>query len=126
MSERIAIVGGGKIGEALLAGLIQSGKQTKDLVVAEKMPKRAKEIADEYGVLVTDVTSAAEGAQYVFLAIKPDDVDAVLRELSSASKCKPVYEPLDSEQSSSYNLRCKLCNRGPHRYEYIFALQPVQ
>jgi pyrroline-5-carboxylate reductase len=84
VSERIAIVGGGKIGEALLAGLIQSGKQTKDLVVAEKMDKRAKEIADEYGVLVTDVTSAAEGAQYVFLAIKPDDVDAVLRELSSA------------------------------------------
>lgn len=84
MTERIAIVGGGKIGEALLAGLIQSGKQTKDLVVAEKMPKRAKEIADEYGVLVTDVTSAAEGAQYVFLATKPDDVDAVLRQLSGA------------------------------------------
>ncbi|MEE4025837.1 pyrroline-5-carboxylate reductase [Gordonia sp. PKS22-38] len=84
MTERIAIVGGGKIGEALLAGLIQSGKQTKDLVVAEKMPKRAKEIADEYGVLVTDVTTAAEGAHYVFLAIKPDDVDSVLRELSSA------------------------------------------
>ena len=36
MSQRIAIIGGGKIGEALLAGLIQSGKQTKDLVVAEK------------------------------------------------------------------------------------------
>jgi pyrroline-5-carboxylate reductase len=84
VTERIAIVGGGKIGEALLAGLIQSGKQTKDLVVAEKMPKRAKEIAEEYGVLVTDVTSAAEGAQYVFLATKPDDVDAVLRQLSGA------------------------------------------
>ncbi|AZG47977.1 pyrroline-5-carboxylate reductase [Gordonia insulae] len=84
MTERIAIVGGGKIGEALLAGLIQSGKQTKNLVVAEKVPSRAKEIADEYGVLVTDLTSAAEGAQYVFLAIKPDDVDSVLRQLAGA------------------------------------------
>lgn len=84
MTERIAIVGGGKIGEALLAGLIQSGRQTKDLVVVEKLPARAAEIADEYGVLVTDdVTTAAEGAQYVFLAIKPDDVDGVLRKLAA-------------------------------------------
>lgn len=84
MTERIAIIGGGKIGEALLAGLIQSGRHAKDLVVAEKMPRRAKEIADEYGVLVTDnATVAAEGAQYVFLAIKPDDVDSVLRNLAA-------------------------------------------
>jgi pyrroline-5-carboxylate reductase len=32
---RIAIIGGGNIGEALLAGLLQSGRQVKDLVVAE-------------------------------------------------------------------------------------------
>ncbi len=84
MTERIAIVGGGKIGEALLAGLIQSGKPTKDLVVAEKMENRATEIAEDYGILVTDVVSAAEGAQYVFLAIKPEDVDGVLREIARA------------------------------------------
>ncbi|WP_168698374.1 pyrroline-5-carboxylate reductase [Gordonia paraffinivorans] len=84
MSERIAIIGGGKIGEALLAGLIGAGTPTRDLVVAEKVEARAAEIADEYGVLVTDVKSAAESAQYVFLAIKPDDVDSVLRELAAA------------------------------------------
>lgn len=84
MTERIAIIGGGKIGEALLAGLIASGTPTKNLVVAEHSPARAAEIADEYGVLVTDVSNAAESAQYVFLAIKPDDVDGVLRELAAA------------------------------------------
>ncbi|MET9199239.1 pyrroline-5-carboxylate reductase [Gordonia sp. NPDC003585] len=84
MTERIAIVGGGKIGEALLAGLIASGTPTKNLVVAEKAPDRAAEIAEEYGVLVTDVRAAAESAQYVFLAIKPDDVDDALRALAGA------------------------------------------
>lgn len=84
VSERIAIIGGGKIGEALLAGLIQAGTPTKNLVVAEKMASRAKELADEYGILVTDVKPAAEGAQYVFLAVKPDDVDAVMREIAAA------------------------------------------
>ncbi len=84
MSERIAIIGGGKIGEALLAGLIAAGRQAKNIVVAEKVDSRAKEIADEYGVLVTDVTSAVENAHYVVLAVKPEAVDAVLRKLASA------------------------------------------
>lgn len=83
MTERIAIIGAGKIGEALLAGLLAAGKQAKNIVVAERVESRAKEIADEYGVLVTDVASAAENAQYVFLAIKPDAVDAVLRKLAA-------------------------------------------
>lgn len=84
MNERIAIVGGGKIGEALLAGLIGAGKPTKDLVVSEKNEQRATELAEEYGVLVTDIPNAVEGAQYVFLAVKPDDVDGVLRALATA------------------------------------------
>ncbi len=85
MTERIAIVGGGKIGEALLAGLIAAGKQAKNLVVVERVPARATEIADEYGVLVTDdVTTAVSSAQFVFLAVKPDDVEGVLRKLATA------------------------------------------
>ncbi|MEP9390656.1 MULTISPECIES: pyrroline-5-carboxylate reductase [Gordonia] len=85
MSERIAIIGGGKIGEALLAGLIAAGTPAKDLVVVERVADRAAEIADEYGVLVTeDVSVAAESAQYVFLAVKPDDVEPVMRKLAAA------------------------------------------
>ncbi|MFZ2512646.1 MAG: pyrroline-5-carboxylate reductase [Gordonia sp. (in: high G+C Gram-positive bacteria)] len=85
MTERIAIIGGGKIGEALLAGLIKSGKPIKDLVVVELSAERSAEISRDYGVRVTlDVRDAAEGAQVVFLAVKPDAVDAVLRELARA------------------------------------------
>ena len=50
---RIAIIGGGSIGEALLSGLLRAGRQVKDLVVAERMPERAKYLADTYSVLVT-------------------------------------------------------------------------
>lgn len=85
MTERIAIIGGGKIGEALLAGLIKSGKPVKDLVVVEPTAARAAELAADYGVRVTqDSRDAAEGAQVLFLAVKPDVVDDVLRELARA------------------------------------------
>lgn len=82
MSERIAVIGGGKIGEALLAGLIAAGHQPKNLAVAEPNEGRARELSEEYGVLVTDIPTAVEGSQYVFIAVKPDIVDAVLRQLA--------------------------------------------
>ncbi|NLG45551.1 pyrroline-5-carboxylate reductase [Gordonia sp. (in: high G+C Gram-positive bacteria)] len=83
MTERVAIIGGGKIGEALLAGLIGAGKPVRDLVVAERSPDRAAELGEDYGVRVTDdISDAAEGARVVFIAVKPDAVDGVLQTLS--------------------------------------------
>ena len=71
---RIAIIGGGSIGEALLSGLLRAGRQVKDLVVAEKDPARAKYLSDTYSVLVTTVADAAENASFVIVAVKPADV----------------------------------------------------
>ncbi|MFH5227128.1 pyrroline-5-carboxylate reductase [Antrihabitans spumae] len=79
---RIAVIGGGRIGEALVAGLLEAGRATKDLVVAEQMPARAKELAQEFGVRVTTVADAAEGADVIVVAVKPGDVDAVMSALS--------------------------------------------
>ncbi|MFT4086796.1 MAG: pyrroline-5-carboxylate reductase [Gordonia sp. (in: high G+C Gram-positive bacteria)] len=85
MTERLAIIGGGKIGEALLAGLIHSGKPVKELVVIERSPARRRELADEYGIRTTaDIADAVDGAQVVVIAVKPDAVDSVLRDLSRA------------------------------------------
>jgi pyrroline-5-carboxylate reductase len=81
---RIAIIGGGHIGEALLSGLLRAGRQTKDLVVAEKDPGRAKELAEKYSVQVSSVRDAAENAGYVIVAVKPGDVEAVVGQLAEA------------------------------------------
>lgn len=82
---RIAIIGGGNIGEALLAGLLQSGRQVKDLVVAEAYPVRAAQLAEKYSVRVTDVADAAENAAYVIVAVKPDAVEGVVETLADAA-----------------------------------------
>lgn len=80
---RVAVIGGGRIGEALVAGLIESGWPIKDLVVAERVAERAAEIADRFGVRVTTITDAVEGAHLVVLAVKPVDVDGVLTEVGA-------------------------------------------
>ncbi|WP_043808290.1 pyrroline-5-carboxylate reductase [Rhodococcus triatomae] len=78
---RIAVIGGGRIGEALIAGLAKAGHAAKDLVVAEQYPPRAQELAGRYGIRATTVADAAEGAHVVVIAVKPADVDAVMVEL---------------------------------------------
>ena len=82
---RIAIIGGGSIGEALLAGLLSAGKQVKDLVVAEKDPARAKYLSEKYAVLVTTVADAVDTASYVVVAVKPADVEKVVGPIADAA-----------------------------------------
>jgi pyrroline-5-carboxylate reductase len=86
---RIAIVGGGSMGEALLSGLLRAGRQVKDLVVAEKFPDRAKYLSETYSVLVTTVADAVETATYIIVAVKPADVENVVGDIAeSAAKAE--------------------------------------
>lgn len=79
---RIAIIGGGSIGEALLSGLLRAGRQVRDLVVAERVPERAKYLADTYSVRVSSVADAVDNASFVVVAVKPGDVGPVLAEVA--------------------------------------------
>jgi pyrroline-5-carboxylate reductase len=86
---RIAIVGGGSMGEALLSGLLRAGRQVKDMVVAEKFPDRAKYLSETYSVLVTTVADAVETATYIIVAVKPADVENVIGDIAeSAAKAE--------------------------------------
>ncbi len=82
---RIAIVGGGNMGEALLAGLLKAGRPTRDLVVAEKSSGRATHLAQTYSVRVTDVADAVENAGVVILAVKPADAESLIAEIAGAA-----------------------------------------
>ncbi|MGF6888015.1 pyrroline-5-carboxylate reductase [Nocardia sp. GAS34] len=82
---KIAVIGGGRIGEALLAGLLEAGRAGQDLVAVEMMSARAEFLRERLGIRVTDsVAGAAAGSDLVVIAVKPSDVDAVLTELSKA------------------------------------------
>lgn len=79
---RIAIIGGGKIGEALISGLLQAGHAIKDLVVAEQYQPRADELIAEYSIRVSTIADAAEGADVIVIAVKPGDVESALTALT--------------------------------------------
>ena len=80
--DRLAILGGGKIGEALLNGMLRGERTPADIAVSEKHPERAAYLAETYGVQVLDVAGAAEFARTLVVAVKPQDIDALLTELA--------------------------------------------
>jgi pyrroline-5-carboxylate reductase len=82
--DTLAILGGGKIGEALLSGLLRGERAPADIVVAEKHSDRAAYLADTHGVKIVDPAAAAGFAGTLLLAVKPQDIDALLGELAPA------------------------------------------
>lgn len=82
----VAVLGAGKIGEALLAGLLATGHPVAELTVSERDPERAAEVADRHGVSVVDVATAAARADVLVVAVKPQDVGAVLDALTGAAE----------------------------------------
>jgi pyrroline-5-carboxylate reductase len=79
----LAIVGGGKIGEALLSGLIRRGG-SDGIVVCERSPERAAELTARYDVPALGLAEAAARARVLLLAVKPQDIGTLLGLLSGA------------------------------------------
>jgi len=82
---RIAIIGGGSMGEAILAGLLRAGRQVKDLVVSERMPERARCLGEKYSIQLASVSEAVETAAFVIVAVKPGDAETVVAEIAEAA-----------------------------------------
>jgi pyrroline-5-carboxylate reductase len=82
--DTVAILGGGKIGEALLSGLLRGERTPADVVVSEKHPERAAYLADTYGVKTLEPAAAVAAARTLVLAVKPQDIDTLLAELRPA------------------------------------------
>src|ERR1700693_5355892 len=78
--QRIAIIGGGRIGEALLSGLLSSG--WRDIVVPSRREDRVAELHERYEVdATTSNPEAVNGPALVVLAVKPQDIEALLAEI---------------------------------------------
>lgn len=78
----VQFVGGGRMGEAIIAGLIRSGElRAEEIAVVEALPARSEQLRVTYPQLVLgDVPTAAP----TVIAVKPDDVAAAVSEAVAA------------------------------------------
>ncbi|MFD6991145.1 pyrroline-5-carboxylate reductase [Streptomyces sp. NPDC059943] len=82
MTKTIAVLGTGKIGEALLSGMIRAGWRPADLLVTTRRAERASQLRDRYGVEPVTNAEAAKRADTLILAVKPQDMGKLLDELA--------------------------------------------
>ncbi|WP_327049177.1 pyrroline-5-carboxylate reductase [Microbispora sp. NBC_01189] len=78
----IAILGTGKMGEALLSGLVRAGLRPDEIVATARRPERAEALRERYGVRVAGNAEAAKLAETLILAVKPQDMGALLAEIA--------------------------------------------
>ena len=117
----IAILGAGKMGEALIAGLVSSGWRPPDqIVAADRRAERLAEISGRFGVRTTESnTEAVAGAEIVVIAVKPQDMEVLLTEIGSLLTAGPDravdrrgdHDPGD--RAPPRTSRCRSCAACP-------------
>jgi pyrroline-5-carboxylate reductase len=82
-SSRVAFLGAGKMGEALVSGLIRSGgRSAEEIMVTARREERARELGDRQGVQATLSNQKAVGwARTLVLTVKPQDMEALLEQI---------------------------------------------
>ncbi|MDQ1626838.1 MAG: pyrroline-5-carboxylate reductase [Actinomycetota bacterium] len=81
MSDTVAVLGAGKMGEALLSGMLRAGRRPEDLVVTARRAERADTLRERYGVRTLTNVEAATAADTLLLTVKPQDMGVLLAEL---------------------------------------------
>lgn len=105
--RRVGILGGGKMGEALLSGLLRSGRSPEDIVVTVRREERARELEESYGVgTMLDNAEAAAWAKTLVITVKPQDIEPLLAQIAGSVGTSHVVV------SVAAGIRCALIERA--------------
>jgi pyrroline-5-carboxylate reductase len=101
---RIAVLGAGKIGESLMAALISTRLVGRgDITATARQPERLQAIADRFGVAVTPRNDrAVRGARLILLAVKPQAMADVLRDIRKQVRRDQVVVSVAASVGTSY------------------------
>jgi pyrroline-5-carboxylate reductase len=85
VNQRLAVLGAGNMGEAVLAGALSAGWAASDVVATVRTEAKAQHLRETYQVATTsDNVAAVRGAGLVLVGVKPKDVGALLDEIAPA------------------------------------------
>ena len=111
---RIAFIGGGTMGEAMVKCLLAKGVAApQDIIISDVSPLRCEILSKEYGVsTLADNGKAIEGADLIILAVKPQDMARVTEEILKANSLQPTALVLSIIAGASLSSLCRVLNHS--------------
>lgn len=82
--SKVAVIGAGVMGEALIAALISYGVKPKLITISEKRSDRTEELVARYLISTAAIHENVSKADAVLLVVKPQDMGAVLAEIKNS------------------------------------------
>jgi pyrroline-5-carboxylate reductase len=81
--RKVAFLGGGRMGEALVSGLIRSGgRSAGEIMVTSRREDRSRELGETYGIDSTlSNADAVAWADVLVLTVKPQDMEILLSQI---------------------------------------------
>ena len=83
LDRKVAFLGGGRMGEALVSGLIRSGgRSAGEIMVTSRREERSRELAETYRIDSTlSNADAVSWADVLVLTVKPQDMEVLLSQI---------------------------------------------
>lgn len=82
--SKVAVIGAGVMGEALIAALISSGVNPDRITISEKREERAQELIARYSIKQAALSSNVADADALLLVVKPQDMASVLEDIKGS------------------------------------------
>ena len=102
---KVAVMGAGRLGEALLSGMLRAGLPAADAAVVVRRPEQGDELAGRYGVHILSASEAAAFADVLLIAVKPQDVEPAVTELARADNLPLVVSAVAGVPTAFYESR---------------------
>jgi pyrroline-5-carboxylate reductase len=80
----IGVLGAGKMGEALLSGMLRAGVPQAGVIAAARRPERVSQLRKAYGIEVLSAAEVAGRADTLIITVKPQDMAVLLDEIGPA------------------------------------------
>ena len=108
----IGFVGVGVMGSSLIKSLLVSSVNSEQICISDKSSERAAEVFSAYKVKIKTITEIGKDCDVIFLAVKPQDIDTVLSELSQSLNKETLLISIAAGKTTKF-IESKLANKNP-------------
>lgn len=102
---KVAVVGAGRLGEALLSGMLRAGLDADDAAVVVRRPSRGDDLFARHGVQVMSAAEAAAFADVLLVTVKPQDVETAVTQIAASPRLPLIISAVAGVPTAYFEAR---------------------